>query len=457
VSTFTPGQRRVLLLLVVGAIVILAMLSGFVITTIQSLESATLTPLPTLTPLLPTPLSPTPLPGLTATPMTGIQSQVQAARLFDQIARQVETLRGLTPRAVVPLSFLDEREMAALVRQLYTERNPQARFLPYTTLGALPDTAFSVCVGRVAGLYVPEQQQVYVSTAQQENNPDDQVLLAYAYALALQDQHFDLRAMAARATTADAALAVQALAEGDAALLTAFYRYQDPATADWEHLVELLAEAEQPGCGEPLDSSAAWMRLQRFPYREGRQFVEALYQAGGWEAVNRAYADLPRSTEQILHPERYLGERDLPDPVLVPDLGAVLGAGWTPLLQDTLGEFATGLYLAGALPESTAWPAADGWDGDTLVVWERQDESRVLVWRSVWKSTAEAAEFERALAALVPQRYLPTWPVDQPPGLTGQWWETGAGAMAVVRVGRYVVLARAPDTDVLVRVVGALP
>jgi hypothetical protein len=391
--------------------------------------------------------------------MTGIQSQVQAARLFDQIARQVEMLRGLTPRAVVPLSFLNEREMTSLVRQLYAARNPQARFLPYTALGILPDAEFSVCVGRVAGLYVSEQQQLYVSTAQQENNPDDQVLLAYAYALALQDQHFDLRAMAARATTTDAALAVQALAEGDAALLVAFYRYQEPAAADWEHLAGLLAQAEQSDCEEALDSNAAWTRLQRFPYQEGRQFVEALYQAGGWQAVNRAYADLPRSTEQVLHPERYLGERDLPDPVLVPDLGTVLGAGWTPLLQDTLGEFATGLYLAGALPESTAWPAADGWGGDTLVVWERQDESRVLVWRSVWKSTAEAAEFERALVVLVPQRYVPAWPVEPPQGLVGQWWETGAGAgaIAVSRVGRTVVLARAPDTDTLSRVIGALP
>ncbi len=440
-----------MLLLAIAAVVVLALLAGFIVTAIQSLESATPAPLPTLTPPPSTSLPPTPSPAPTVTPVTGIQFQVQAARLFDQVARQVESLRGLAPRAVVPLSFLDEREMVALIQS-----DPQARLLPYTALGILPSAEISACTGRVTSLYVPAQGQLYISAIQQDS-PDDQALLAHAYTHALQDQHFDLGATRIRATTTDAALAVEALSEGDATLLAAIYRYQDTAAADWEHLAELLVGAEQPGCAEALDASAAWTYLQYFPYWEGRQFVEALYEAGGWAAVNRAYADLPRSTEQVLHPERYLGERDEPEAVLMPDLTAVLGSGWTLRLRDTLGEFATGLYLAGTLPETTAWPAADGWEGDTLVAWERRDESRVLVWRTLWESTTEAVEFERALVALVPQRYLPVRPIEPPPDLSGRWWETGTGTMAVLRVGRIVVLVRAPDTDTLAKVLGVLP
>lgn len=455
-NTFTPTQRRVVLLLVIAAVVVLALLAGFIVTALQSLESVPPAPPPTLTPLPPTPLPPTSSSAPTVTPMTGIQFQVQAARLFDQVACQVESLRGLASRAVVPLSFLDEHEMAALVRSLYVESDPQARLLSYTALGILPSAEISVCTGRVTSLYVPEQGQLYISSVQQDS-PDDQALLAHAYAHALQDQHFDLGAVAARARTSDAALAVEALSEGDATLLATLYRYQDTAAADWEHLAELFVEAEQPGCAEALDASAAWARLQYFPYREGRRFVEALYRAGGWEALNRAYADLPRSTEQVLHPERYLGEWDEPEVVLIPDLAAALGSGWALRLRDTLGEFATGLYLAGTLPEATAWSAADGWEGDTLVVWQQQDESRVRVWRTLWESTAEAAEFERALVALVPQRYLPAWPKEPPSVLAGRWWETSAGAMVVLRVGRTVVLAQAPDTETLAEVMGVLP
>lgn len=455
-DTFTPSQRRVLLVLICGVIAVIALFVGFIVTSIRGLEDATPAPIVTLVLPTSTPLPPTPSPAPTVTPVTGIQFQIQAARLFDQVARQVESLRGLTPRAVVPLSFLKEYEMAALIRSLYTESDPQARLLPYVALDILPDGKVFTCTGNMTSLYVPEQEQLYIS-AIRPDNPDDQALLAHVYVHALQDQHFDLGAAAIRATTTDAALAVEALTEGDATLLMAFYRYQDPATADWDHLVALLVGAEQPGCGEELDANGAWMRLQRWPYQEGRQFVEAIFQAGGWQAVNRAYADLPRSTEQVLHPERYLGRRDNPESVFVPDLSPVLGNGWTLRLRDTLGEFVTGLYLVGTLPETNAWSAAAGWDGDTLVVWEHQGIGRVLVWRSAWESTIEASEFERALATLVPQRYLPAWPVEPPASLTGRWWETGTGVLAVSRVGRTVVLVRAPDVDTLARVALVLP
>jgi hypothetical protein len=198
--------------------------------------------------------------------------------------------------------------------------------------------------------------------------------------------------------------------------------------------------------------------LQRFPYREGRTFAATLFEAGGWDGVNRAYVDLPRSTEQVLHPERYLAEEpDTPTDVFVPDLGGVLGQGWTLGVRDTLGEFVAGVYLEQALTEQMAWQSADGWDGDTLVVWEHKDGDRVRVWRSIWDGTAEAAEFEHALVTLVPQRYLPTRPLEPPQGLPGSWWETDSGVVCVYRVARYVVFADGPDADALARVVEALP
>ncbi|MFQ6100805.1 MAG: hypothetical protein ACE5OS_06170 [Anaerolineae bacterium] len=450
---FTSRQRTTILLMVVAVIVVFAMLTGFIVTSLKGLQS----PLPATSPPLAS-LSPTTPPSLfPSTLQEGIWSQVQAARLFDQIAHEVETLRGLSPRAEVPLSFLEEREMTRLLRQLHAERDPEARLLPYTALGLLPEVPISIHAHQVAGIYVPEQEQLYIATGQRANSADDQAVLAHAHAHALQDQHFDLEAMGARATTTDSTLAVEALVEGDATLLTAFYGYEDVAAADWEHLTELVLQAEQPDYGEELDHSEAWVRLQRFPYWEGRQFAEALFQSGGWEAINRAYTAPPRSTEQVLHPERYIEGRDEPARVVVPNLSDVLGEDWTLVLQDTLGEFVTGLYLDEVLPQDTAWQAADGWGGDTFVVWEQEDGGRVRVWRTIWDSTAEAEEFESALVALVPQRYLPAWPLEPPRGLGGQWWETSSGAVCVFRVARHVAFVECPDANALANVVEVLP
>ncbi len=462
-SAFTSGQRRVLMMMIVLVIAVFAALAGFIITSLQDQQSpppvtgapSTLDE-PTVAPATVTP-SPTPIPT-TEQLAGGIESRVQAARLLDQIERQVETVRGLSPRAEVPLNFLDEDEMSSLLRRLYRQRDPEALLLPYITLELLPDASVSVRVAQTAGAYILEEEQFYVVTNPSEINADDRVLvLARAYDQALQDQHFDLEAAEARGRSTDARLAVAALEGGDEMLLMALYRYGDLTTADWAHL-EALVSAELPSYGEELDGSQAWARLQSFPYREGRRFAATLFGVEGWDAVNRAYVDLPRSTEQVLHPERYLAEEpDIPSDVFVPDLSGVLGQGWTLGVRDTLGEFVAGVYLEQALTEQMAWQAADGWDGDTFVAWEHGDGDRVRIWRSIWDSAAEAAEFEHALVTLVPQRYLPTRPLEPPQGLPGSWWETDSGVVCVYRVARHVVFADGPDADTLAAVVEALP
>ncbi|MBN1180343.1 MAG: hypothetical protein JXD18_14115 [Anaerolineae bacterium] len=457
VSDLSAGQRRVVLLLFLGVVAVLALTAGFVVTSMRGLERATATaPSPFSSP--PTPFAtPSPSPPAPVISAEGPWSQVQAARLFDQIGRQVEALRGLSPRAEVPLNFLDGREMAALLDQLNVERGLEGQLEPYAALGLLPDAPVALEAHEAAAIYVFEQDQLYAVIHEQQGGIDDQVLLAHAYAHALQDQTFDLEAVGARAATTDAALAGRALVEGDATLLTALYRYGDVGAADWEYLASLILLAERPSYGEVLDSSEVWTRLERFPYWEGRRFAAALFEAGGWDAVDRAYTNPPRSSEQVLHPERYLGEPDAPTGVGLPNLGGVLGEGWSLLLEDTLGEFAVGLYLDQTLPEEAAWQAADGWDGDTFVVWEREDGARVRVWRIIWDTTAEAAEFEQAMITLIPQRFLPASPVEAPAGVEGRWWETEGGGVAISRVARYVTLVYAPDLDVLGGVVRALP
>ena len=82
-----------------------------------------------------------------------------------------------------------------------------------------------------------------------------------------------------------------------------------------------------------------------FPYTGGLNFVQTL-QAGGWEAVNDAFANPPASTEQILHPEKYVGRRGSRSTSTLPDdLAARMGDGWKVGLEDTFGEFQLGVWL----------------------------------------------------------------------------------------------------------------
>jgi hypothetical protein len=463
-STFTPRQRRIVLLLVLIVVVVFALLAGFLIASLESLQLVTVAEPATLLPEATSPpASPTPAATSTPVPDEGIWPQVRAARLFDQIAHQVETDRALSPRAEVPLSFVDERKMEETLQEVHREGDLRSRVRPFVALGLLPDAAIEVQAQSPAGIYVTEQQQLYVAMDREENDPDTQTLLAHAYVHALQDQHFDLEAVKARARTTDERLAVQALIEGDATLTTALYSSGDLASTDWEGLTDLIVGAEHPRYGRALASCEAWTRLQRFPNQEGRAFAAAVWEHGGWEALNGCYTDLPQSTEQILHPSRYLGRHastgqpDEPTVVVVPDLDPVLGDEWGFLLEDTLGEFAIGLHVNQVMGEESAWQVADGWDGDTLLVWERENGRRILVWRTFWDTSAEAVAFERGLTLLIPQHHVPARPIDAPRGLAGQWWETNSGAVNLRRTGRYVSLLRAPDTNTAINVARGLP
>lgn len=482
---FTSKQRVTILLLIVLVVAVLAMVSGFIVTSLRYSSPVSLTETAVggvvATPSDVSP-SPSPIPAMaspeagsgSSTPPVGIWSQVQAARLFDQIAYQVESLRGLSPQTEVPLSFLSAGDMTLLWQRYHREHDALGQLLAFRELDLLPAAPGRFRVHPAAGVYIVEQGQLFVEMNSQEDSLDDQSLLVYAYAHALQDQHFDLQAIDLRATTTDATLAGRALIEGDAMVLTALYRYGALSQTNWEELTHLIVQAEEPEYDQALEGAAAWRRLKRFPYWEGRLFAQTLFESGGWEAVNMAYVTPPRSTTQILHPDRYLTVAmgmgpDFPIQVVVPDLGETLGDGWTRRLHDTLGELSIGLYLSAQLPEEVAWQAAEGWNGDTMVIWGKGDEGRpgegeravgerLIVWRTIWDSIEEATEFEEALNAWVRQRYLPVRPLESAPqGLAGQWWEVDEGAVWLSRTARYVLWVVGPDVETVVRVGEVLP
>jgi hypothetical protein len=141
-----------------------------------------------------------------------------------------------------------------------------------------------------------------------------------------------------------------------------------------------------------------------FPYSEGYEFVQFLHDEGGWELVNEAYGNLPVSSEQIMHPELYL-EGGLPVDVQVPDLSASLGADWSEIDQDTMGEFVIALMLKESeLSDEQADLAAAGWGGDAYSV-IATDDDLAIVWNTAWDTEDDAAEFARALVVREGQRF----------------------------------------------------
>jgi hypothetical protein len=160
-----------------------------------------------------------------------------------------------------------------------------------------------------------------------------------------------------------------------------------------------------PGDPEVLASMPPILvREYELPYLDGRAFVDALRQDGGWDAVNGAWSDPPRSTEQILHPGRYPG--DAPVDVPLDGVAERMGDGWSQQWRQSMGEARIGVWLADGAPvdrpsaiDPSDWPrsgAAAGWGGDQLVSLVGPGDSWAIVWQTEWDSADDASQFATA-------------------------------------------------------------
>ena len=193
-------------------------------------------------------------------------------------------------------------------------------------------------------------------------------------------------------TTFDGAKALTSLKEGDATLMANTFKNDGvvpvsySATPDGEQslsmpLVFAFSDEIQPSLPDTIDD------LNRFHYRYGVKFAEALYAKGGWGAVNEAYANPPITTEQIIHPEKYFAQED----ALTVEAALVSG-DWNLIATDRFGEYFIFVMLNNWISESRAELAAEGWGGDVFNYYENDDDF-LFTWNIVWDSSEDAYEF----------------------------------------------------------------
>jgi hypothetical protein len=196
-----------------------------------------------------------------------------------------------------------------------------------------------------------------------------------------------------------------------------------------------------------------------FPYDHGLAFVSYLYRRGNWAEVNRAYAELPLSTEQILHPEKYVaGEAAIA--VTDPPLSTALPSNWRLLADDVLGEWTTYLLLgygareAAQLPDETARAAAAGWGGDAYQVYYNEGAgAAVLAAHWVWDTQRDSGEFASALVAQQAARFEES-AINRD---GADCWELAGQVSCVLAAGGETLWLLAPDQSILNQLLALYP
>lgn len=263
---------------------------------------------------------------------------------------------------------------------------------------------------QVAGFYRPKTKELFI--ADWNDLEQQKPVMVHELQHALQDQHFNLRRFEKWPNgDGDRETAIHALIEGDATAL--MYSYQlKPMGGDLTKLPSLATFAEQTleqAKREKQDVFvSAPMAIREsliFSYVYGAAFVQEMLKARGWAGVTQAFTDLPQSTEQILHFEKYVA-KEMPIKVELPDISKLLGADWKRIDSDVNGEFGYTLILAEFIGKKEARQAAAGWGGDQSVLYENSKTGQLLLThRSHWDTEKDAVEFLRAYTARTNKRY----------------------------------------------------
>jgi hypothetical protein len=302
---------------------------------------------------------------------------------------------------------------------------------------------------QVLGFYDPETRQLFVGgeAGQVDLDSSTKWVIVHEMTHALTDQVFNYGPATIaldKADKSEESAAYSALLEGDAVLLQTLWADK------YLNALEQLAAALGGGDGgtDVLSRAPQYIRQSLyFPYDDGLAFVQRLYDAGGYAAVDAAYRKPPTSTEQIMHPEAYQAGQGSEPPAL-PNLASATGC--TSVRGGTVGQFDMQAVLEEHLTAADSAKAVEGWNGDAYGLVSCGNSLGVA---DRWQ-TDPGTDPSRLVDAL--NRWAGGWSGGgRAPGADGRF--TGPkGSGRIVRSGSHVDVVLARDADTMERLVRAL-
>ena len=330
-----------------------------------------------------------------------------------EVLRETSELRRLPVLRQVRSGAQTREEIEQmLVRNLSESVTPEEMRASETTLkklGMVPQGfqlrpfLIKLLAEQVAGYYDPKTQEFYL--ADWIDLDGQRPVMAHELTHALQDQHFNLRRFDKWPKhDSDAELSAHSLIEGDASLVMMQYVMRSPAR-QLSFMKSMVTGSA--GSTEEIERAPRVLReTLLFPYFQGMNWVSQLYKRGGWDEVSAAFTRLPKSTEQVLHADKYFAGEE-PQKVAVRDISSALGKGWHMADNDVEGEWGYYLVLDEYLNSTdVSKRASEGWGGDRYALFVGPNASDVVVaQKSVWDTDADAREFFDAYVRRTTKRY----------------------------------------------------
>ncbi|MFT4711287.1 MAG: hypothetical protein ACJAZ8_001993 [Planctomycetota bacterium] len=356
-------------------------------------------------------------------PSTGDDlTQEQLEEMTAGILKDIESMRGTKFLRGVDVALANKEGFLKYAMDrtetMTTPERLNAEETVMKMLGLLdPDVDFmkaqlDMLEEQVGGFYDPATESFFLMDSFQGGLA--KIILAHELTHALDDQLYDIDGTLERLEgSGDAQLAYQAVVEGSGTTNMNSWLKQNLDQISMDELADFgdMGMDSMKTAPEVMwkPTLMVYMRGAAFLVRSGNVMVGQT-KTVDLDDLHQAFTNPPRSTEQILHPEKYWDEEQLDEPMLV-KLGTEQLEGWKTLHSDTLGEATLALVTTPpdkrkGLDASDAMGMmllkytnrdAEGWGGDRYVLLQK-DDTLVLHLVTVWDTERDAKQFYENIA-----------------------------------------------------------
>jgi len=343
------------------------------------------------------------------------------------ILKDLDQMRGESFLRPVEVKLASKQDLLEYVLQRSEETYPPERMAADETIGKmlgvlapeldLMQTTLALLESQVGGFYDPASESF--SLMEQFPKGIAAAILSHELDHALDDQLFDIDGTLEEfMEVTDRAAAFWCVVEGSGQNVGTMWVLGNMDRVDLESFATFQAETQHG-----LDEAPQWLwKPLLAAYLQGSSFLVRKSGVLAGSTVPAKSADIrtafespPRSTEQVLHPEKYWEPEHADEPLEVGFDTSALPAGWEVLREDVLGELL--LAIVTTTPAERASldlsdPAAmlgmrftnelaSGWGGDRVILLANE-EARVMRLVTVWDTERDAAEFYGGMTHLVP-------------------------------------------------------
>ncbi|MEW6456861.1 MAG: hypothetical protein AB1410_09155 [Acidobacteriota bacterium] len=322
---------------------------------------------------------------------------------IEDIQKRVEDIGKLRFIKDVPFRILDKKELESYLNLYFSNEYPdkladlEQKFLKYfgftDSYINLKELRKSILLKNVAGFYDerPDSKTLFAVSSSEKINYLTSLVLVHELRHAIQDQYFNLNKLIPPVSDFDdRKFAILAALEGDATFLMVSYAGLDPSImSSFSESSNFIEVASNLSSIELKNAPLVLKKQLLMPYLEGLNFINYIYKKGGWEKINKIFSKPPTSSEEIIHPEKYLNNDEKPKNFNLNDKKI---PGLKKIYSGVIGEFYIQTLLEKTLERSISRNAAEGWNGDFYSIFEN-DKKYLVVWKSSWDSEKDADEF----------------------------------------------------------------